>query len=44
MGGRNVDRRDRCGQVARNSSAVGMLFSRVNKESNLQVRGLVDCC
>ena len=40
----NVDKRDRWGQVARNSPAVGMSCSRVNEKSNLQARVPVDCC
>ena len=38
-----TDRRDRWRQVARNSLAVGMSSSRVNKESNLRSRVLADC-
>ena len=39
----NVDRRDKWGWAARNSSAEEMLSSRVNEESSLQARLLVDC-
>ena len=40
----NVDRRDRWGWVARNSSVEGMLSSSFNKELSLQARIPVDCC
>ena len=43
VGEQNVDRRDRWRQVARNSSAEGMLSSRVNEESSFQTRIPVDC-
>ena len=39
-----VDRRDKWRWVVRNSSAVGMLFLRVNEESSLQARVPADCC
>ena len=39
-----ADRRERWGWVARNSSAVGILSSRVNKVSSLQARVLADHC
>ena len=44
MRGQKVDERERWEQAARNSSAVGMLSSRVNEESSLQARVLVVCC
>ena len=42
--GWKADKRDRWGWAMRNSSAVGMLFSRVNEEPNLQARVLAECC
>ena len=39
-----ADCSDKWGWVARNSSAVGMSFSRVNEVLSLQARVLVDCC
>ena len=39
----NVDKRDRWGQAVRNSSAIGMLSSRVNEELSLQARVSADC-
>ena len=44
VGGRNVDKRGRWGQVARNSLAVGMSSLRVNKVSSFQARLPADCC
>ena len=44
VGRGDSDGRDRWGWAARNSSAVGMLSSRVNEESSLQARELADYC
>ena len=44
IGGRGLGGMTGMGGWVRNSSAVGMLFSRVNKESNLQARVSVVCC
>ena len=40
----NVDKRERWGQAARNSSPVGRSSSRVNKVSSLQARVSADHC
>ena len=40
----NVDRRDKWGRTARNSSVLEMLSSRVNGVSNFQARLLMDHC
>ena len=42
--GEKTDRRDKWGWAVRNSSTVGMLFSRVNEVSSLQARVLADHC
>ena len=44
VGEQNADRRDKWGQVARNSSEVGMLSLSVNEESSLQARVPADYC
>ena len=43
MGEQNVDKRDKWGWAARNSSAMGMSSSRVSDVSSRQSRLLVNC-